>query len=76
MTETFTSLDIWDYVLLFAVFIFCMFLSLATRALDGQIEKGRIKRLQYRSSGETLTGIFVSPGMWLLLLLFAVRVLY
>ena len=53
-----------------------MFLSLATRALDGQIEKGRIKRLQYRSSGETLTGIFVSPGMWLLLLLFAVRVLY
>lgn len=76
MAETFTSLGIWDYVMLFAVFIFCMFLALAMRALEGQMEKGRIKRLQYRSAGETLTGIFVSPGMWLLLLLFAVRVLY
>jgi len=76
MSHTFTSLDIWDYVMLFAVFVFCLFLALAMRALEGQMEKGRIKRLQYRSSGETLTGIFVSPGMWLLLLLFAVRVLY
>ena len=76
MADTITSLDIWEYVMLFAVFVFCMFLALAMRALDGQIEKGRIKRLQYRSAGETLNGIFVSPGMWLLLLLFAVRVLY
>ena len=53
-----------------------MFLAFAMRALDHQIEKGRIKRLQYRGAGETLNGIFVSPGMWLLLLLFAVRVLY
>jgi len=76
MAGTFSSLGIWQYVLLFAVFIFCMFLAFATRALDGQIEKGRIKRLQSRSAGETVTGIFVSPGMWLLLLLFAIRVLY
>lgn len=76
MTETYSALEIWPYVLLLAVFFFCMFLSFAMRALENQMEKGRIKRLQYRSSGETLTGIFVSPGMWLLLLLFAVRVLY
>ena len=76
MTGTYSSLDIWPYILLIAAFLFCMFLAFAMRALDTQIEKGRIKRLQSRSPGETLTGIFVSPGMWLLLLLFAVRVLY
>ena len=57
-------------------FVFCMFLSLSMRTLETQIEKGRVKRLQARSAGETLTGILVSPGMWLLLLLFIVRVLY
>ena len=76
MTETFTSLGLWDYVILFAVFVFCMFLALSMRTLESQMEKGRIKRMQYRNSGETLTAVFVSPGMWLLLLLFAVRVLY
>ena len=76
VTKAYSALGIWSFILLIAIFCFCMFLAFSMRALDQQIEKGRIKRLQYRSSGETLTGIFVSPGMWLLLLLFAVRVLY
>jgi len=74
--KNYSALGIWSFVLLIAVFCFCMFLAFSMRALDHQIEKGRIKRLQYRSAGETLNGIFVSPGMWLLVLLFAVRVLY
>ena len=74
--KNYSALGIWSFVLLIAVFCFCMFLAFSMRALDHQIEKGRIKRLQYRSAGETLNGIFVSPGMWLLMLLFAVRVLY
>ena len=76
VTEAYSTLGIWQHILLLATFLFCMFLSMAMRALEGQMEKGRIKRLQARSPGETLTGILVSPGMWLLLLLFAVRVLY
>ena len=39
-------------------------------------EKGRIRRLQYQNPGATLTGILVSPGIWLLVILFALRVLY
>lgn len=74
--RNYSALGIWSFVLLITVFCFCMFLAFAMRALDHQIEKGRIKRLQYRSAGETLNGIFVSPGMWLLVLLFTVRVLY
>lgn len=76
MAETYSTLGIWPHILLAAAFVFCMFLSLSMRTLETQIEKGRVKRLQARSAGETLTGILVSPGMWLLLLLFIVRVLY
>ena len=76
VTKAYSALGIWSFILLIALFCFCMFLAFSMRALDQQIEKGRIKRLQYRSAAETLNGIFVSPGIWLLLLLFAVRVLY
>ena len=76
VTKAYSALGIWSFILLIAIFCFCMFLAFSMRALDQQIEKGRIKRLQYRSAAETLNGIFVSPGIWLLLLLFAVRVLY
>ena len=76
VTKAYSALGIWSFILLIAVFCFCMFLAFSMRALEQQIEKGRIKRLQYQGAAQTLNGIFVSPGIWLLLLLFAVRVLY
>ena len=74
--KTYSAVGIWPYVLLIAVFCFCMFLALSMRTLEEQMEKGRIRRLQYHSLGTTLTAVFVSPGIWLMLILFAVRVLY
>ena len=72
----YSALGLWPYILLIAVFCFCMFLALAMRTLESQMEKGRIRRLQYQNPGATLTGILVSPGIWLLVILFALRVLY
>lgn len=74
--ETYSALGLWPYILLAAVFCLCMFTSLAMRALDNQIEKGRVRRLQYQNRNATLTAVFVSPGIWLMMILFAVRVLY
>ena len=74
--ETYSALGLWPYILLAAVFCLCLFTSLAMRALDAQIEKGRVRRLQYQNRSATLTAIFVSPGIWLMMILFAVRVLY
>lgn len=74
--ETYSALGLWPYILLAAVFCLCMFTSLAMRALDTQIEKGRVRRLQYQNRSTTLTAVFVSPGIWLMIILFAVRVLY
>lgn len=74
--KTYSAVGIWPYILLIAVFCFCMFLALSMRTLEEQMEKGRIRRLQYHSLGKTLTAVFVSPGIWLMLILFAVRVLY
>lgn len=74
--ETYSALGLWPYILLATVFCLCMFLSLAMRALDAQIEKGRVRRLQYQNRSATLTAVLVSPGIWLTMILFAVRVLY
>lgn len=74
--ETYSALGLWPYILLAAVFCLCMFTSLAMRSLDAQIEKGRVRRLQYQNRSATLTAVFVSPGIWLMMILFAVRVLY
>lgn len=72
----YSVLGIWSYVLLIALFCFCLFLAMAMRSLENLIEKGRIRRLQHSGFSANVTGIFVSPGMWLLLILFLVRVLY
>ncbi len=74
--RTYSVLGIWRYVALISVFFLCLFLALAMRSLENLIEKGRIRRLQSQDAGTTLTGLFVSPGMWLLLILFIIRVLY
>ena len=74
--ETYSALGLWPYILLATVFCLFTFTSLAMRALDTQIEKGRVRRLQYQNRSATLTAIFVSPGIWLMMILFAVRVLY
>ena len=74
--RSYSVLGIWSYIVLIALFCFCMFLALAMRSLEKLIERGRLRRLQYGDFGTTLSGIFVSPGMWLLLILFLVRVLY
>ena len=63
-------------LLLIALFLFCLFLALAMRSLEKLIEKGRIRRFQYRGLRQGLINGFISPGMWLLLILFLVRVLY
>ncbi len=74
--RSYSVLGIWSYIVLIALFLFCLFLALAMRSLEGLIEKGRIRRLQNGGFAATLSGIFVSPGMWLLLILFLVRILY
>ncbi len=74
--ETYSALGLWPYILLAGVFCLCLFTALSMRALDSQIENGRVRRLQYQNRSDTLTAVLVSPGIWLMMILFAVRVLY
>ncbi len=74
--ETYSALGLWPYILLAGAFCLCMFTAFSMRALDSQIEKGRVRRLQYQNRSDTLTAVLVSPGTWLMMILFAVRVLY
>ncbi len=74
--ETFSALGLWPYILLAGIFCLCLFTALSMRALDGQIENSRVRRLQYQNRSSALTAVLVSPGIWLMMILFAVRVLY
>ena len=70
-----SALGLWPYVMLAILFCFCAALALSMRSLERQIEKNRIRRLQYKPLGQALRGLLIAPGMWLLLVLFLIRVL-
>ena len=70
-----SALSLWPYVMLAILFCFCAALALSMRSLERQIEKNRIRRLQYKPLGQALRGLLIAPGMWLLLVLFLIRVL-
>ena len=70
-----SALGLWPYVMLAILFCFCAALALSMRLLERQIEKNRIRRLQYKPLGQALRGLLIAPGMWLLLVLFLIRVL-
>lgn len=74
--KTYSALGLWPYITLIALFCFFLCLAISMRALEGLIEKGKIRGLQYAGWIETATALFISPGMWLLLIMFIVRVLY
>lgn len=73
--KTCTVLGLWPYVMLVLLFCFCLLLALSMRALERQIEKKRIQRLQYKPAAQALCGLLISPGMWLLLVIYLIRVL-
>ena len=70
-----SALGLWPYVMLAILFCFCAALALSMRSLERQIEKNRIRRLQYKPLGQALRGLLIAPGVWLLLVLFLIRVL-
>lgn len=70
-----SALGLWPYVMLALLFCFCGFLAMSMRALERLIEKNRIRRLQHKPIAQELRGIFISPGLWLLLVIYLIRVL-
>ncbi|MEA5039567.1 MAG: CPBP family intramembrane glutamic endopeptidase [Clostridiaceae bacterium] len=70
------ELGFWPYFLLAALFGFCLFLAFTMRSLERLLDKGRIRRFRAGRARAVLMGFVVSPGLWLLVLMFLVKVFY
>lgn len=70
-----SALGLWPYVMLVLLFCFCGFLAISMRTLERLMEKNRIRRLQHKSAVQALRGMLISPGIWLLLVIYLIRVL-
>jgi CAAX amino terminal protease family. len=70
------ELGFWRYFLLAALLGFCLFLALSMGALERLLNKGRIKRFKSGGTLAALLGLAASPGPWLLVLMFLIKVFY
>lgn len=75
-TKAYEALGLWPYFLLIAAALFCIFLAISMSLLEKLVEKGKIKRLNPIHSKSELLETVCSPGLWVLVIVFIIRVCY
>ncbi len=76
MTSAYEALGFWPYFLLGAVAVFAIFLYLSMSSLSRLIAKGKAAMLKPGGAKGLATGVLISPGLWLLAIMFVIRVIY
>ena len=75
-TRAYETLGIWPYFILLCTVVFAFFLFLAMRSLGKLIEKGKIRRFRRAGLKGFVEGLLFSPGIWLMALMFLIKVIY
>ena len=75
-TRAYETLGFWPYFILASFFVFCIFLYLSMRSLEKLIERGKIRRFRRYGFKQAVSGICFTPGIWLLIIMFVIKVLY
>lgn len=76
MLQKYAAVGLWEYFLLAVVILFFVFLFLAMGRLERLVEKGRVPRIKRAPLGKAMASAFFSPGIWVLVVLFAGKILY
>lgn len=76
MLEKYAAVGLWEYFLLAVVILFFIFLYFAMGRLERLVEKGKVPRIKRSSFVKGLTAVVFSPGIWILIVLFAGKILY
>ncbi len=74
--EAYQVFNFETYFITFCTFFFALFLYLSMRSLTKLLERGKIKKFKRVHIKTSLAGVFLSPGMWLLVIMFVIRVVY
>jgi len=75
-TKAYETLGLWPYFIIIAIALFCIFLAISMTYLEKLVEKGKIKRLTPPQSKAELLETVCSPGLWILVIVFIIRVCY
>lgn len=75
-TKAYETLGLWPYFIIIAVALFCIFLAISMTYLEKLVLKGKIKRLDPPRSKAELLETVCSPGLWILVIVFIIRVCY
>ena len=75
-TKAYETLGLWPYFIIIATALFCIFLAISMTYLEKLVEKGKIKRLTLSRSKSDILETVCSPGLWILVIVFIIRVCY
>ena len=75
ISEAYEAVGIWMYFVVINVLALCVFLFLAMRSLEKLINQDKIERFN-KTSMASYGSVLVTPGIWLLVILFVIKGLY
>ena len=76
LLQKYAAVGLWEYFLLAVVVFFFIFLYLAMGRLEKWVEKGKVPRIKRAPLGKAIASVFFAPGVWILIILFAGKLLY
>lgn len=76
VTRAYGALELWSVICLVLVFLFAGFLYLSMRSMELLIDRGTLRRLERIKLGKLTGTILMSPGLWMMVLLFIVNIVY
>jgi membrane protease YdiL (CAAX protease family) len=75
-TKAYETLGLWPYFIIIAVALFCIFLAISMTCMEKLVLKGKIRRLNSPNSKSEFLETICSPGLWILVIVFIIRVCY
>ncbi len=76
LLKRYAAVGLWQYFVIIVLFLFLIFLYLAMGRLEKLVERGRVPRIRHIGAAQTVSAIFLSPGLWALVIIFALKTFY
>lgn len=72
----FEALGFWQHFIFINILLLCLCLYISMRQMDKLLEKGKLGRIKFRGVINTAKGVFASPGLWMLIIIYIFRTAY
>ena len=76
LIQRYSAVGLWRYFLILVFLLFFILLYFSAGKLEKLIEKGKVPRIKRGSLFSEISAVAASPGLWLLIVIFAFRSVY